>query len=135
MLAECYLQGYGVVPNYAKVVEYDEKSGNNVELYNLGIMLNGGDDKAGRYNQPIKKDSKLAFQAFEKAANIIQKNANNNHFNHFVTAEVYYALGWCYYNGNGVQKNNVKAKEWLQKAAPWSSEGGILAQDLLRKIR
>ena len=34
-------------------------------------------------------------------------------------------LGWCYYNGNGVEQDFTKAVEWYQKAA---EQGEISAQ-------
>lgn len=46
-----------------------------------------------------------------------------------------YALGYMYYYGKGITKNNVAAKEWIHKAANQGQAQAVQAEKLLRETQ
>jgi TPR repeat protein len=74
--------------------------GNDADAINhLGMRYLDGDEDSG-----IKKDTDKAFELFHRAAELGSSLAYNN-------------LGTMYYNGEGVSKDEAKAKQYLEKAA------------------
>lgn len=90
-LAECYLNGWGVLKNTKKAVDLllqNPSPRNKKYNFLLGRCYYNGDG--------VEKDYAKAFSFFEKAAN-----------QGFGKAKDY--LGDCYYNGQGVEKNLYEA--------------------------
>jgi len=59
------------------------------------------------------KEADKLFNAYEydKAIPMLQELADEG----YMPAQFH--LGWCYENGEGVQKNYIKAFEWYRKSA------------------
>ena len=128
-LGLCYLHGQGVTQDYMKAGDWFEKSGDatgGAYLHNLGSsLLDGSFDPLSGLTP--KQNYKQAFQILLKAESIQKKTSVDRQGD----AATQYALGWCYYNGNGVAQNTTIGIELWQKAA---RRGSNEAQSVLRQI-
>lgn len=105
MLARKYRYGHDVAIDDGKALQYMQEAasqGYAKAQYQLGSMYYDG-------VYGVKKDLTLAAQWFEKSA--VQG---------FAHAQL--AIGLMYYTGYGVQENEGKGIEWLQKAAAQGNE-------------
>jgi TPR repeat protein len=108
-----YQNGYGVVKDYQKAVEWLRKSaeqGNAWGQFNLGTMYESGDG--------VVQDYQKAVEWYRKAAE--QGNSWGQ-----------YALGAMYQNNKGVTQNYSQAKYWYRKAA---EQGNAVAIAALKEL-
>lgn len=146
-LGNCYLQGRGGEKNGEKAVEWLEKAakqGNVKASYVLWLCYDNGlgvkrNEDLGRthlYNAASGgyADAQYAMgvhfslSKFDEdkaqAAEWFKKAAEQGH------AEAQFELGFCYFTGNGREKNEVMALKWFQRAA---EQGSASAQFELGK--
>ena len=139
-LGGTYYNGYGgEAKNLSKAVEWYRKAAEQGYKYAQKSL-----GRCYYYGNGVTEDSNKALEWFNKA----QKNGENCCFwigkcyqqlKNYTKAMEYFrkgeaedkycslALGWMYYEGEGVQKNLTKAKEYAQKA-------GDAGQNLLEEI-
>jgi len=108
-LGMCYKLGEGTELNMMKAFSFFEKADKISKdfrayyelglIYKIGILYNNN-------NIYIDKNLKKAYIYFEIA---LSKNCNNK-------AAILYELGMCYKNGDGVNKDEKKAFEYIQNS-------------------
>ena len=157
-LGNMYGAGFGITKDYAKAIYWAQKAaeqGHVEAQYTLGIVYGRGDgvgkdeskaiywiQKAADQNHAIAqdilgdlyyhgfggvtKDKKQAEEWYRKAAVGLHKLAEQGN------AEAQYRLANSYFQGAGVDKNEDKGMELMQKAA---SQGYQPAQDVLKKMK
>jgi TPR repeat protein len=84
---------------YLKMLEKRVDVNDSDAIYNLGMRYFEGDEVLS-----IKKDIDEAIKLLHRAANL-------------GSADAYYNLGVLYHKGEGVNKDKIKAKQYLEKAA------------------
>lgn len=136
-LGNCYFNGIGVEQNYQIAHEWYKKAselGYPSACYMIGLFYEKGyyvqknEYKAVEFYKKANElnaeqlhvidaysDIKLSTYQVEKPLQMILNGQ----------PEAQYALGWCYCNGIGVEKNPQKAVEWFYKAA---DNGHVWAQ-------
>jgi TPR repeat protein len=145
-----YLNGQGVVQDYAKVREWFEKAadkGNADAMTNLGALYYSGRGVAQDYAKArewfekaadkgnadamvklgslatlLENDDAKAREWFEKAAEKGDAGAMRN-------------LGVLYANGQGVAQDYAKAREWYEKAAAKDDSTAMLNLGVLYAVR
>lgn len=111
-LGMCYKLGEGIEPNMVNSYIFFKKAAEEINrdfrafyelglIYKKGILYNNDND-----NYIVEKDLKKAYIYFEIA---LSKNNNN-------TSAILYELGLCYKNGDGVNKDEKKAFEYIQNS-------------------
>lgn len=102
MLGCCYLHGWGVDCDMASAVEWWQKAAGMGDAY--------ANDRLGycyRHGQGgLLKDAEQAFAHYMKAAE-------------GGYSEVYFTVGLCYKEGDGVERDDAKAFGWFKKAAEY----------------
>ncbi|MFK8114931.1 MAG: tetratricopeptide repeat protein [Rubripirellula sp.] len=99
IIGACYRKGLGVDIDNDKALHWLElatREGNHTAMTELGMLLS--DKNSGH------QDETRAFTLFLQAALKGSETAM-------------YELGWCYHAAIGVKQNDVKARQWMSKAA------------------
>lgn len=94
-----YYYGYAVEKSIDisyKICSREEFSDSPTMKYNLACFYS-------------EKDNGVTEHNYKKAFEMFKESAENNH------SPSYYAIGWCYYEGTGVEKNYEKALHWFLK--------------------
>ena len=102
LLGDCYLCGAGVDKDVSKALELYRKSVDTNNPYEYAPY--GFECLARCYARGIGvgRDSKAAFELYMKATELD-------------SADACFAVGWCYENGFGVEKNDQEADVWYRK--------------------
>ena len=127
-LGECYYNGNGVNKDYAEAVKWYRRAAEQGYVRSqlkLGNCYYNGEGVNKDYAEAAKWYSKVAEQGNKDAVERLRKIAEQGDVN------AQYALGNCYYNGNGVNKDEAEAAKWYSEAA---KQGNKDAVERLRKI-
>jgi TPR repeat protein len=92
-------------------------AGNNAALFTLGEFYKYMEASHCGTEEELAGARKLAFNHYHQAAKL-----------NCITAQ--YELGWCYYNGWGVEQNWSEALRWLEKSA---KQGNVDAQGMIEE--
>lgn len=115
VLSELYRGGEsGLKKDYAEALKWAKESarrGNSLGMYNFAVLY--------KYGYGMKKDLSKAQEYFTKAASGLERLCSSGNI------RAGYALGYMYYNGDGVKADKKKAFKNFELAA---EKGDFLAQ-------
>jgi TPR repeat protein len=112
-----YAEGWGMPQNYNEAMIWFRRAadaGASVAEYNLGRLYLGGLGVSQNYSE--------AMRWFQLAADQIPSPVTMDEAGRKSIAESMNAIGWMAARGNGVGKDCVVAKGWLERAAAGGSE-------------
>ena len=115
-LAYLYKSGIGVEKDEKQAILWHEKAAAQGDIDSILYLENLGIDKTTKQpiNKKLKEGKKEAFRRYYKEAQ--EGNAKSQ-----------YKLGWAYYKGLGVSKNQELASYYMDKAAKQAYMSGQIA--------